>query len=198
MKLEKLKIEGILPDIYCVSFDNNLDGALLTKIKEYAAQSAGQTYKRSGMDDSNHTKNIITGKKAEEAFYFLIKNIRKDIKITEVNYAQGVDKYDFLIYEQDKLLDVKSSSLSTKTKIYTLEEAYNKLNFMVLKDQSYKDIIVQVFYPDRNNTDTFYFITWAYVKDVIDNNDSKYIKMNGNSGNYFLLKICNGKALIEI
>jgi len=196
MKLENLKFNSIPVTVYCVSFEKN-DDKLLSEIEDYAIQSANTTYKRSGMNDDDHIKNIVTGKKAEETFHFLMTKIKPNIKITDVSYAQGVDQFDFIINDKYKL-DVKSSSLSTKSKKYTIEEAFIKLNFTVLKDQSYKDIIVQAFYSDRDNTNEFYFMTWAYVKDVITNNDSKYIKMNGNSGHYYLLKINSGKALNDI
>jgi len=198
MKIEIIKKDknslGI--DIYCVKYGNE-DEKIIEKINKYAEMSAGKVYKRSGMDDFNHKMNIVTGKKAEEAFYFLIKKLKPETKITKTNYEDGVDKYDFYIHDKFSL-DVKSSSLLTRTKKYSLLDAYHNLNFMVLNDQSRKDIIVQVFYEDRLNTSNFYFLTWVFVEEVIKKNDKKYIKMNGNSGDYFLLKIKYGNPILSI
>lgn len=181
--------------VYIVSFDSK-DEELLEKIKNFALTSYTNTYKRSGMKDDEHIKNIIIGKRAEEACMFLLKK-HFSLKFEHgINYNGQIDSGDLFI--NNKSIDVKSSSLKTKSRTYSLEDALKYFNFTVLLDQSFKDIIIQAFYKNRNEFDRFYFSKWQYVSEVLKNGKTKFIKMNGNSGNYKLLPLNNGKDLIEL
>lgn len=181
--------------VYEVSFDSN-DEELLEKIINFALTSSVNTYRRSGMKDDEHIKNIIIGKRAEEACMFLLeKHFNLKFKYG-INYNGQIDSGDLFI--NNKSIDVKSSSLKTKSRTYSLEDALKYFNFTVLLDQSFKDIIIQAFYKNRNEFDRFYFSKWQYVSEVLKNGKTKFIKMNGNSGNYKLLPLNNGRDLVEL
>lgn len=188
---EKTKI-----DIYEISYEIKEDEILLKKIKEFAQRTANNTYRRSRMNSKEHLKNIIIGKMAEEAFYFLCNKIGIE-EISEVNYDNKIDDYDFLL-KNAVTIDIKSSSLMTKKKQYSLKEAIEYFNFMVLKDQKKQDIVIQVLYPNRNNFLNFFFSNFEFVDEIQKRGKHKKIKMNGGYGDYTLLHIIDGKNLIEI
>lgn len=101
--------------VYEVSFDSN-DEELLEKIKNFALTSSVNTYRRSGMKDDEHIKNIIIGKRAEEACMFLLEN-HFNLKFKYgINYNGQIDSGDLFI--NNKSIDVKSSSLKTKSRTY--------------------------------------------------------------------------------
>lgn len=197
MKCEHKELElndnGSKIKIYEVSYDLEEDLELLNKVEEFTKLTKDTTYKRSKMGDLGHAKNILIGKLAEEAFAKLLDEFF-NLKLN-VNYDNKIDEGDFIL--NGLKVDIKSSSLKTKRKTYKLEEALLKFNFMVLRDQSRKDIIVQALYPSREEYYKFYFSKWAYVKDVVKYSNYKtiYIKMNGGTGEYYLMPLMEGKDL---
>lgn len=200
MKIEESKYHGFT--IFNVIYDAS-DSNLLSKITQFAKQSSGSTYRRSGMDNTNHVKNIEIGKRAEAACAYLLKSLYNeynskstDPNELELGYANEIDQYDFIF--RKKRIDVKSSSMTTKARQYTLEEAIVKFNFTVLLDQSRKDIIIQSLYPSRSSYNNFWFFVWQYVNTVINKGTDKYIKMNGNSGHYKLFPLEKGIKLEEL
>jgi len=199
MKIERSKYKDFT--IYNVIYDLSTDFNLLCKIEQFAEQSYKNTYRRSGMDDVNHKKNIIIGKRAEEAASFLIATLYrektgKNIELKPNYDSKNIDVCD--IEFRNKKIDVKSSSIVTKRKSLSLEEALEKFNFTVLLDQSPKDIIIQALYPSRYSYDNFWFSVWQYVNTVINEGTLKYIQMNGNSGEYKLLPLMKGIKLEEL
>lgn len=194
MKCEHKELQlnnGSKIKIYEVSFDIEEDLEIISKAEEFAKSTKDSTYRRSQMDDTEHEKNILIGKLAEEAFAKLLDKLF-DLKLN-VNYDNKIDECDFIL--NGLKVDIKSSSLKTKSKIYKLEEALLNFNFTVLRDQSYKDIIVQALYPNRKEYYTFYFSKWVYVEDVIKYGKTKEIKMNGGYGKYYLMPLIKGKDL---
>ncbi|MFH7882672.1 MAG: hypothetical protein QW140_03065 [Candidatus Aenigmatarchaeota archaeon] len=188
--------DGTQVSVYEVTFYTNEkeDEEKVKKAESFASYTSGQTYKRSGMNNKEHKKNILIGKLAETAFAGLMEQFFN--QKLEVNYKNEVDKYDFLLNGIYRV-DIKSSSLRTKQKTYSLEDALLHLNFTVLEDQSLKDIIVQALYPSRDYFFKFYFSKWACVKDVLKycDNQTRFIKMNGNSGKYYLMPLHKGKDI---
>ncbi|WP_025209407.1 hypothetical protein [Hippea sp. KM1] len=193
MKVKKIKINNY--EIFEVCFEEN-DNNLKMKIKKFAEETAKNTYKRSGMDDENHKKNIIIGKMAEEAFSFLVYDLSNKKKRLFVNYDNKVDKYDFKI--NNETIDIKSSSMKTKNREYTLIKAIESFNFTLLLDQNIKDIIVQTLYKNRDNFNCFYFFSFELSSTIIKKGVKKYLKMNGNSGYYYLYPIKKGKKIEKI
>lgn len=194
MKCDHKELEfnnGSKIKIYKVSYNLKEDSELIDKAKKFAELTKNLTYPRSRMVDSEHEKNILIGKLAEEAFAMLLDELF-NLKLN-VNYDNKIDEGDFIL--NGLKVDIKSSSLKTKRKIYKLEEALLNFNFTVLRDQSYKDIIVQALYPNREEYYTFYFSKWAYVKDVVKYGKTKKIKMNGGYGEYYLMPLIEGKDL---
>ena len=91
-------------------------------------------------------------------------------------------------------IDIKSSSMKTKRRVYSTTEALSSFNFTVLRDQSLKDIIVQALYPSRENYSIFYFSVWQYVDEVIKEGEQKKIDW----GDYYLLPLINGNPLMQL
>ena len=191
MKIKEIQVDKVVVYEFCFE---EADKKIIRKVEEFANETSEETYKRSRMSDSDHRKNIVTGKMAEYAFSRLLHHYA-GIDI-QPNFENKVDLFDFNI--SGFKIDIKSSSMTTKRKRYSLLEALSSFNFMVLADQSFKDIIIQPLYPSRKEHNRFYFSVWQYVKIVIQANIRKKIKMNGGYGDYYLLLLNKGYPLSEL
>ena len=191
--LFKLELESKNIEIFEVCFDREMDLEWFHRVKEFASRTGPDTYRRSDMGDDEHKKNIMIGKLAEVAFWHLATNLLEIRDISQPSFSGGIDSEDFIL--RGYRVDVKSSSMKTKREEYDLAKALKRFNFMVLKDQSPKDIVVQALYPSREQFDCFYFSVWQWVDEVIRNGEDKRIKMNGGFGEYKLLPLLEGKPL---
>ncbi|MCD6220098.1 hypothetical protein J7K43_06925 [Candidatus Calescamantes bacterium] len=194
MTIKEIKVGKSLVYRVCFEGENEEDNEIMRKIENFADRSAKNTYKRSRMVNDEHRKNIVIGKMAEYAFSELT------YKYTGIrmkpSFENRVDVFDFNI--SGLKIDIKSSSMTTKRRIYNLSQALSSFNFTVLADQSFKDVIIQVLYPSREEYFCFYFSVWQYVKNVIQANNRRRIKMNGGYGDYFLFPLTEGYPLLEL
>jgi len=191
----KITVKNKIIEIFEIVFDKETDNELIKKIRNFAETSAQSTFRRSGMADKEHIKNIEIGKRAEEAFNFLAQSLGENVG--EVIYANSIDEYDFILKNKYKI-DIKSSTMKTKQNNYNLTEALGRFNFTVLEDQKHQDLIIQALYPSRDKYDRYYFTFYEFVNYVQKNGKKTYLKMNGNSGYYSLQPLIKGKPIIDI
>ena len=191
-----LDIKNKKVEIIKITLDEKEDYELLKKIRRFAETSAPLTYTRSGMSAENHIKNIEIGKRAEEAFSFFARSLGGNL--SQVNYrVDSTDEYDFILENKYKV-DIKSSTMQTKKRNYSIPEAIESFNFMVLEDQKHQDIIIQALYPSRDEYNKYYFAFYEFVNYVQKNGRKKQIKMNGNYGHYSLYPLIKGKPIKDI